>query len=134
MSYNAIVVSPNLEIQQFFSTLLSRCGLTSICALTIREAEKALKAAVASVIICAENLPDGGIADVLHISRNCGAMTPVIVFSPFAGWDRYLEILRAGAFDYLLYPPANGEVQRVVLNALAHDFLERAKAAAGAAA
>jgi len=36
-------------------------------------------------------------------------------------WPEYLAAIRSGAFDYLAYPPAPGELQRIIRNA----FLER---------
>ena len=42
---------------------------------------------------------------------------PVVVVSRLDDWERYLNFLQAGAFDYVLYPPSESEIERVVRNA-----------------
>lgn len=54
-------------------------------------------------------------------------------FFRLADWERYLNVLRSGAFDYVLYPPIREEIERVVLNALSCGRVERTKQLASVA-
>ena len=53
--------------------------------------------------------------------------------SRFDDWERYLNFLQTGAFDYVLYPPSGTEIERVVRNALSCVRPERSKQVASAA-
>ena len=63
--------------------------------------------------------------------REPPARVPVVVVSRFDDWQRYLNFLQTGAFDYVLYPPSGSEIERVVQNALSCGPLERAKGSFG---
>ena len=112
-SSNVVVVSADLEAQQALAILLDRCGLVPIPASTVREAEAMLNHDSISVILCSKELPDGGFSDILRQTARTLNRVPVIVFSRLADWERYLNVLRAGAFDYVLYPPIREEIERV---------------------
>jgi DNA-binding NtrC family response regulator len=133
VSSNALIVSPHRGEQQSLAGLLEKCNLASILASTIREAESILKTSSVRVILSSDELPDGGFSDVLRLSKNHRHRIPVIVFSRLADWEGYLNYVRAGAFDYVLYPPVYGEIERAVGNALSYDSLERADCVASAA-
>jgi DNA-binding NtrC family response regulator len=71
-----------------------------------------------SMILCEEQIGDGSYREILQQIGGFAARTPVVVFSRIADWDRYLEAMRAGAFDYLPDPCPAGEVESVVSRAL----------------
>ena len=126
---NAVIVSADLEAQQALANRLDECGLTAISASTVGEAEAILNLGFVSVIVCSDELPDGGFRDIVRRTARTPNKVPVVVFSRFANWERYLSVLRSGAFDYVLYPPMRGEIERVVRNALRGAWLESAKQA-----
>ena len=117
---NALIVAPDLEVQHALADLLASSSLVPILASSVSEAETVLRNSRPAVILSSEELPDGGFCDILRLSRADASRVPVIVFSRLADWDAYLHIVRAGAFDYVRYPPAHGEIERVVWNALSY--------------
>ena len=117
-SSNVVIVSADQEAQQALASLLDKSGLASIPASTIKETESILSEDFISVILCSEKLPDGGFRDVLRQTTRGLNRVPVVVFSRLADWERYLNVLKDGAFDCVLYPSSSGEIERVVRNAL----------------
>ena len=131
-SASAIIVSADLEAQQVLANLLDTCGVAPITASTVREVEAILNLDSIFVILCSDELPDGCFRDILRQTARRLNRVPVVVFSRLADWERYLLVLRSSAFDYVLYPPSRGEIERVVLNALNCGRLEKAKRVASA--
>lgn len=132
-SVNAVIVSADLEAQQALAGLLGTCGLAPITASTVSEVEAILNLDSMFIILCSDELPDGSFKDILRHAARTVSKVPVIVFSRLGDWERYLVVLRSSAFDYVLYPPSRGEIERVVSNALSCVRLERAKRVASAA-
>jgi DNA-binding NtrC family response regulator len=131
-SANAVIVSADLEAQQGLASLLDTCGLAPIITSTVKEAEAVLNMESTFIVLCSDELPDGSFRDILRHTAMALDRVPVVVFSRLADWERYLIVLRSSAFDYVLYPPSRGEIERVVLNALSCGRLEKAKRAASA--
>jgi DNA-binding NtrC family response regulator len=129
---SVLIVSPDSDTQKSLASLLVECGLSATPASTVSETEIVLRDGRASVIVCSEQLPDGGFTEILRLSKAEVRKVPVIVFSHLADWNGYLNIVRAGAFDYIRYPSARGEVERVVRNAQKHTLQERARTASAA--
>jgi len=123
-----VVVSSEEDTQKSVAELLAQCGLQTRVASTIKETQGILGDDHMCVVVCAEELPDGDFHDVVRLSRGLTGKVPVVVFSHLADWNRYLKIMGAGAFDYVLYPSIRGELERVVRNALSY----RAERAMGA--
>jgi DNA-binding NtrC family response regulator len=46
---------------------------------------------------------------------------PVVMLSQSQSWDSYLEALAAGAYDYVAYPPAIGELERALRAAISES-------------
>lgn len=130
---SVVIVSSELDIQNGLAGRLSECGLTILFASTVDKTQMIVKNDHVSVIVCPEELPDGSFGDIVSLSKNTVRKVPVIVFSPFADWAEYLRIIGAGAFDYVRYPSAQDEIERVVRNALNCYPKERIIAAASAA-
>ncbi len=134
-SASAVIVFGDPEARQALANLLVKQGLVCVPASTAKEVESILVREAVSLILCSEELPDGGFRDVLRQAARALNKVPVIVFSRLADWERYLNILRTGAFDYVLYPSVRGEIERIVRNALSprQPEPERAKQVASAA-
>jgi DNA-binding NtrC family response regulator len=130
---NVMLVSPILETQQAFASVLGQRGIAPILASTVREAQRILSRHSISLIFCSDELPGGGVDAFIRQTSKPPAKVPVIVVSRFDDWERYLNFLQIGAFDYVLYPPSGSEIERVMWNALSCVRPERAKQVASAA-
>jgi DNA-binding NtrC family response regulator len=54
-----------------------------------------------SLILCEENLVDGGFRGILRDVKQSRADVPVVVISESDEWDTYLEGMQLGAFDFV---------------------------------
>ena len=124
---NVMLVSPILETQQAFASVLGQRGIAPILASTVREAQTILSRHSISLIFCSDELPGGGVNAFIRQTSEPPAKVPVVVVSRFDDWERYLNFLQIGAFDYVLYPPSGSEIERVMWNALSCIRPERAK-------
>jgi DNA-binding NtrC family response regulator len=95
-----------------------RCGLQPIPVATVTESRQILAQQPVSLVLCEEMLADGSYREILCEMGSIATKAPVIVISRLADWDRYLEAMRWGAFDYLAYPCRPIEVESIVGSAL----------------
>lgn len=113
-----LVASSNEEVLKKLAKILSHCGLATFLASGIEESRKVLVREKVFLVLCDERLVDGDYEDILSASEWSASKAPVIVFSSTGDWPDYLKAIRAGAFDYMAYPPFPEELQRVIRNAL----------------
>ena len=67
------------------------------------------------VVLTAATLPDGNWRDVLQLTRECDVQ--LIVTDPHADASFWAEALNVGAYDLLIQPFYEPEVQRILSNA-----------------
>ncbi len=97
---------------------LVRCGLQPIPLSTVTESRQLMAQQPVSLVLCEEMLADGSYREILCEMGSIATKVPVIVVSRLADWDRYLEAMRWGAFDYLAYPCRPTEMESIVGSAL----------------
>lgn len=114
-----LVASSNKEVVQKLAKIMGRCGLATFLAFGVGESKRILAREKVCLVLCDDHLVDGNYEDILIASEWSKAKAPVIVFSTTGDWPDYFRAIRAGAFDYMAYPPSLGELQRVICNALA---------------
>jgi len=119
--FRGMVVSSEDSVRRRLAELLRQSGLTPVLASTVADSQAALARDKVCMLLCDECLADGNYQAVVEIVRQADAKAPVIVFSRAGDWPEYLAAIRAGAYDYLAYPPAPTELHRVIRNA----FLDR---------
>jgi len=116
-----MVVSSEDSVRRRLAELLRQSGLTPVLVSTVADSQAALARDKVCMLLCDECLADGNYQAVVEIVRHADAKAPVIVFSRAGDWPEYLAAIRAGAYDYLAYPPVPTELHRVIRNA----FLDR---------
>jgi len=112
-----VVISDRLEVQQCFASSLGLCGLAPILASTAEEAVSILSRHRISLLFCSDEMPGDGFEELIRQPWKSSRKVPVAVFSRFDDWQRYLDFLHIGVFDYVLFPLNQGEIERVVRNA-----------------
>jgi len=118
-SFDIMVVSPNLEVQQAFAGVLALWGLAPIVASSVREAEETVNQHPVSLVFYSEEFPeDAGMDGFIRRASRPSNKVPVVVVSRLDDWEHFVGFLRRGAFDYVLYPLSEVDVARVVKNAL----------------
>jgi DNA-binding NtrC family response regulator len=112
-----VTVADSRNRHEIAATMV-RCGLQPIPLSTVAESRQVLAQQPVSLVLCEEMLADGSYREILREMDSIATKAPVIVVSRLADWDRYLEAMRWGAFDYLAYPCRPIEVESIVGRAL----------------
>jgi DNA-binding NtrC family response regulator len=132
-SFNIMVVSPNLEVQQAFAGVLGLWGLAPIVASSVREAEEIVNRHSVSLVFWSDEFPeDTGMDGFIRRASRPSNKVPVVVVSRLDDWEHFVSFLRRGAFDYVLYPLSEVEIARVVKNALGFGQSNRVQQVAAA--
>ena len=118
-SPKGLVASSDEEVLQKLAKIMGECGLATFLAFRVGESIKMLDRENVCLVLCDDFLIDGTYEDILNAAERSRTKAPVIVFSSTGDWPDYFKALRAGAFDYMAYPPFLGELPRVIRNALA---------------
>ncbi len=113
-SMNVMIVAKNLEAQQAFASVLGSSGIAPILATTLKEAETIIKCHFISLVFYLDEAVSGGAEDSLSRAQPALNHVPVVMVSRFDDWERRRIALRAGALDYVLYPPVPEEIERVL--------------------
>lgn len=111
-----LVVTETMAIHQAIASALGECGRAPIVASTAHEAMAILSHHPISLVFCDEELPDGGIYVLIRQQGGFRNRVPVVVISRHDDWNRYLDFLQYGAFDYMLHPLDGREVERMLRN------------------
>jgi two-component system NtrC family response regulator len=114
---NGLVVSSDEEVRRTLGQILVQCGLAPVFASTVTESGITLADHEVLLLLSDDCLSDGKYVDIVKLAGKSDPKVPVIVVSRTGEWPEYLRAIRAGAFDYLAYPPISGELQRVIQNA-----------------
>ena len=131
VSKPVLIISHEKSQRDILADSASNHGLRPVCCHTIAAAQAFLDRERFAVVFCADELPDGHFAQLFGHERDYKNL-PVIVVSRRDDWNAYLDAMSAGAFDYVIFPPNSGEIDRSLWIALgeskrsANSFIESA--------
>lgn len=115
---NGLVVSSDDDVRRKLAETLGQCGLAPVFASTVAESAKALAGHEILIVVCNDCLDDGKYEDIVKLVVRSETKVPVIVVSRTGDWPEYLTAMCGGAFDYSVYPPIPGDLQKTIRNAL----------------
>lgn len=113
-----LIACSDPEGRKALTRALAGCDLKPVYAPTVASARSVLARGGVSLVFCATDLIDGRFDEVLRAAKQAGREVPVIVASPSADTQKYLEAMRSGAFDYVATPCRKSDVEWIVENAL----------------
>jgi len=114
-----LVASSNEGVLRKLAKIMGQCGLATFLASGVSESIRILDREKICLVLCEDRMTDGNYEDILSAAENSRSKAPVIVFSPTGDWPDYFKAIRAGAFDYMAYPPFLADFPRVIRDALA---------------
>jgi DNA-binding NtrC family response regulator len=126
-----LIVSQEKSDRDVLANSASNHGLRPVFCQTLAAAKAFLDREQSALVFCADELPDGHFAQLFGEQRDHGDLR-VIVVSRRDDWNSYLDAMSAGAFDYVIFPPSAGEIDRSLWIALgetkrsANSFIEAA--------
>ncbi len=112
-----LLVCSDPEGRGALAEVVAHFGATTVSAPSVREALATLAREPIGLVLCDAHPPGGHVRDILAASRTAHDV-PVIVASRLDSWDEYLEAMRWGAFDYIVYPFRREEVKWILEKAL----------------
>lgn len=117
--YHVLVVDDERDIRELLELTLMRMGLEVVAVGTVAEALKCLADRNWDLVLTDMRLPDGeGLSIVQEIcGRNLD--TPVAVITAYGSTENAVQVMKAGAFDYLAKPLALEQLRTLVKSALA---------------
>jgi DNA-binding NtrC family response regulator len=127
------IVGSEPEYWEKLSGVVSGCGARPIRCETLAAVTKLLSQQHIDFLVCEDAVPDGTFRELIATLRCSGSWAPVIVVSGLDDWGAFLEAMVAGAFDYVVFPPYPGELERAVTAALAESRSVRRAVAQAAA-
>ncbi|MFV0277022.1 MAG: sigma-54-dependent transcriptional regulator [Parahaliea sp.] len=127
MNQTVLIVDDEPDIRELLDITLSRMGLNTVSAATLKEAEGRLRDTPPDLCLTDMRLPDGnGIGLVETIQRDY-PQVPVAMITAHGSVETAISALKAGAFDFISKPI---ELER--LRNLVRDALRRAEGDASA--
>jgi DNA-binding NtrC family response regulator len=115
---SGLVVSSDDEVRRKLAQVFRQCALAPVLAPTVAESAKALAGHEILIVVCNDCLDDGKYEDIVKLVVRSETKVPVIVVSRTGDWPEYLTAMCGGAFDYSVYPPIPGDLQKTIRNAL----------------
>ena len=99
-----LIIEDNARLAAVMTKLLTDNGMTVDAVATVEEARAALALASYDLILLDLALPDGYGGDLLRTLRTAGEATPVLVATARGDVTDRVQLLNAGADDYLVKP------------------------------
>ncbi len=115
---SALIVDDEADIRELVEITLTRMGLKTQSAATLKEAYALLAERKFDFCITDMRLPDGnGLSLIQHIQREIPWM-PVAMITAYGNAQAAVESLKAGAFDFVSKPVDLATLRKLVDNAL----------------
>lgn len=103
-THTVLIIDDEPDIRELLEITLLRMGISTSTAATKQQAISALEQQSFDLCLCDMKLPDGnGIEIVDFIQRSCPNL-PVAVITAHGNMDTAIEVLKAGAFDFISKP------------------------------
>jgi DNA-binding NtrC family response regulator len=130
MRERILVAEDNADMRELLQDVLEEAGYETIITVDGRQAMLQLEREreMIDLVITDVRMPGLTGDELLTAVRARRAETPVIVITAFGSVEQAVELVRAGAFQYLTKPFKNSELLKVVTAALAHSEAPRAQA------
>lgn len=120
-SPRVLVVDDEPDLRELLELTLIKMGLEVVSASSAREAIDRLKQGSIDLCLTDMRLGDGTGLDVVRHIDASDADVPVAVITAFGSLDNAVEVLKAGAFDYLAKPVSLEQLRTLVRSALNLD-------------
>jgi DNA-binding NtrC family response regulator len=130
MQERILVAEDNANMRELLQDVLQEAGYETIITVDGRQAMLQLEREreMIDLVITDVRMPGLTGDELLTAVRSRRAETPVILITAFGSVEQAVELVRAGAFQYLTKPFKNSELLKVVTAALMHSETQRAQA------
>ena len=119
-----LIVEDALSVGLAYQAWLQKAGVESVHVTTGKEALEALEQGDFKVVLLDLQLPDMNGMDIMHTIKNQGMPVTVVVVTSTGSLQTAIDIMRAGAYDYLVKPAAQERLVTTAKNALEREVLQ----------
>ncbi len=113
-----LIVDDEPDLVELVALTLSRMGLRSSSAGTLRDAQRLLLTETFDLVLCDMRLPDGDGLDLLDWLQTRRPGLPCAVITAHGNVETAVRALKQGAFDFLSKPLDLGALRRLITSAL----------------
>jgi DNA-binding NtrC family response regulator len=106
-SSGVLLVGFDEETSKNLESTLHECGLARVPHCSLQRTGIALAQRPVSVVLC----PEERLSAVMQVVRASGSNARVVAVSRLEDWGHYFDAIRAGAFDYIVYPVRRFEME-----------------------
>ncbi|MBG79073.1 MAG: sigma-54-dependent Fis family transcriptional regulator, partial [Alphaproteobacteria bacterium] len=99
-----LIIDDEPDIRELLSLTLKRMGLCSDVASTFKEGIDKIKKKDYFLVLSDMRLPDGDGSEIVHYIQKNKPQVPVAVITAYGNVEGAVDILKAGAFDYVSKP------------------------------
>lgn len=99
-----LIVDDEMPLRRLLRGVLGDDGHQVVEAAGAREAREALASGVFDVVVTDQRMPDGSGSELLTHCQELDPSLPVIMMTAYASVDLAVEVMRAGAFDFISKP------------------------------
>ncbi len=130
MSTRILVAEDNPDMRDLLHDILEEAGYETILAEDGHQAMSQIELSqeIIDLVITDVRMPGITGDELLSVVRERRAEAPVVVITAFGSVEQAVEMVRAGAFQYLTKPFNNSEILTVVAEALRRSEAQRAQA------
>jgi DNA-binding NtrC family response regulator len=134
LANSVLIISGDSDHRQVLAEVVSGRGLHPVFCASLSDAKALLCRGEFDAIFSDAEMTEGHFTDVVGNMRERKAKPPVIVISRIDDWSAFLNALARGAFDYVVFPPNPGEIDRSLSMAInesrrSQEMIARAVAA-----
>ena len=119
-----LIVEDALSVGLAYQAWLNKAGIESTHVTTGKEALEQLNSQEYKVILLDLQLPDMDGVDIMRAVSDQGLPITVVVVTSTASLQTAIEVLRAGAYDYLVKPTSQERLVTTTKNALEREVLQ----------
>jgi DNA-binding NtrC family response regulator len=109
-----LVVFGDDEHRAGLASALCECGADITVPANCSEALQLLASRRFALVFCEDGMAGCDFRKVLETNNSTGGATGVVVCSRRGGLDEYLEVMRSGAFDFIVPPYRPGDLVPII--------------------
>jgi two-component system response regulator PilR (NtrC family) len=113
-----LIVDDEPDLVELVALTVSRMGLQSASAGTVRDAQRAVLAESFDLVLCDMRLPDGNGVDLVEWLQTRRPGLPCAVITAHGNVETAVRALKLGAFDFLSKPLDLADLRRLISSAL----------------
>lgn len=120
-----LIVDDERPLRRLLKGVLEDAGHEVLEAAGVSVAREVLTSAVVDVVVTDQRMPDGSGVELLSFAHELDSSLPVVMMTAYASVDLAVEVMRAGAFDFIAKPFQPEVVRSCIKRAAEQARLQR---------